>query len=86
MSRYDYQVSREISAADPPFGALIMAAMRQAGTANLILLQAAWPETWAELQERYEAPGGLLPGEPGYDELAQARMFAAVQEEQGERS
>jgi hypothetical protein len=86
VSRYDYQVSREIGAADPPFGALIMAAMRQADTFNAALLQSDWPEIWSELQERCSAPGGLLPGEPGYDELAQARMAAAVQEERGERS
>jgi hypothetical protein len=82
MSRHAYQVSREISAGDPPFQALIMAAMRQADTANRTLLQAAWPETWTELSARYSSPGGLLPGEPGYDELTRARMSAAVQEEQ----
>lgn len=35
MSYYDYEVSKLISAEDPPFYSLIMAAMRQADTDNL---------------------------------------------------
>jgi len=34
MSLYDYRASQQISAAGPPFYSLIMAAMRQADTAN----------------------------------------------------
>lgn len=63
MSRFDYQASRELEAQDPPFYALIMAAMRRADTDNKRLLDAAFPDTAAELQARYDAPGGLLPGE-----------------------
>ncbi|MBN1422404.1 MAG: hypothetical protein JXP34_26750 [Planctomycetes bacterium] len=63
MSLYDYRISREISKHDPPFAALIMAAMRKADSRNVELLRAAWPAIWQELYERYHAPGGLLPGE-----------------------
>jgi hypothetical protein len=63
MSYYDYKVGREISAKDYPFYALIQAAMRQADTFNLEALKFAFPETFKELQERYNAPGGKLEGE-----------------------
>jgi hypothetical protein len=76
VSFYDYQASRRINAADEPFYALIMAAMRQADTANLMLLQEAWPETWAELSARYDAPGGALPGDQEYEEIQAARQAA----------
>ena len=61
MSFHDYQESRRISSGDTPFYALIMAAMRQADTANLALLREAFPGTWAELEARHDAPGGALP-------------------------
>lgn len=59
MSLYDYQASRRISG-DVPFYALIMAAMRQADTANYAALRAAFPQIAAELDDRYNAPGGKL--------------------------
>lgn len=65
MSLYDYQVSRELAAADHPFDALIMAAMRRADTHNSAALRAAFPRLWDELHQRYHAPGGVLPGETG---------------------
>jgi hypothetical protein len=61
MSLYDYRASLFISAEDYPFYALIMAAMRQADTANIERLKYAFPLTWAELERRYHAPGGELP-------------------------
>ena len=61
MSRYDYTVSRSLTGA--PFYALIMAAMREADSANAAKLQAAFPEVWDELAARYHAPGGYLDGE-----------------------
>lgn len=61
MSFYDYNVSKAIP--DLPFYSLIMAAMRKADTVNLAKLQAVFPDTWQELQERYNAPGGKLEGE-----------------------
>ena len=61
MSLHDYDVSRELERADHPFYGLIMAAMRRADTDNLAKLTDAWPEVYAELDARYNAPGGLLP-------------------------
>ena len=63
MSLYDYLASHEISAKSYPFYALIMAAMRQADTINLSLLQRAFPEVWADYKARYFAPGGRLENE-----------------------
>lgn len=63
MSWHEYQTSKLISAEDYPFYALIMAAMRKADGDNLVKLCRSWPEVWAELDARYNAPGGLLAGE-----------------------
>ncbi|QEA10854.1 hypothetical protein [Mycobacterium phage Weirdo19] len=61
MSMFDYRVSRELAATDPPFYALIMAAMRKADTQNAARLRAVFPEVWAEFEARYHAVGGVLP-------------------------
>lgn len=63
MSRYDYEVSKQISQDDPPFAALIMAAMRKADTANAERLAQAFPAIYVELRKRYNAPGGYLEDE-----------------------
>ena len=63
MSLIDYNQSQKIAMQDFYFYALIMAAMRKADTENLEKLREAWPATWAELQARCNAPGGLLDGE-----------------------
>ena len=63
MSHYDYQASKQLAAQDPPFAALIMAAYRKADTGNGALLEQAFPDICRELRARYDAPGGLLPGE-----------------------
>jgi hypothetical protein len=63
MSLYDYRVSREITARDYPFAALIMAAMRQADTHNAAKLRQAFPHIHNELLARYYSLGGYLPGE-----------------------
>jgi len=63
MSRHDYRASQEIGTHDYPFFALIMAAMRQADTANMRKLAGAFPGVYTELQQRYDAPGGYLVGE-----------------------
>lgn len=65
MSLFDYRLSLEISAEDPSFAAIIMAAMRKADTDNADKLRHMWPRTWDELQARYHAPGGILPSEQG---------------------
>lgn len=61
VSLYDYEISKELSRSDPPFYALLMAAMRQADTDNTEKLKAAWPDVYAELSARYHAPGGKIP-------------------------
>lgn len=66
MSHYDYEASKKIAAQDYPFDALIMAAMRKADSWNAAELKGSFPGIWHELQERYDAPGGYLPGESGY--------------------
>jgi hypothetical protein len=63
MSYYDYKTSLELSIKDPPFAALIMAAMRKADTSNTEMLKACWPEIYHELERRYHAPGGLIDKE-----------------------
>ncbi len=61
MSRYEYEVSKVIAGHDHPFYALIMAAMRQADTGNLVALKRGFPRTYEELRARYNAPGGVAP-------------------------
>jgi len=70
MSLYDYQQSQIIASEGYPFYALIMTAMRQADDQNLVNLKFMFPSIWKELQTRYNAPGGFLPGER---ELIEAR-------------
>ena len=63
MSFFDYRVSLELSKDDPPFSALITAAIRKADTQNLSKLVFAWPEIYQEFRARYNVPGGFLPDE-----------------------
>ena len=65
MSLHDYQTSKLIAEADPSFAALIMAALRKADTYNARLLREAWPDICAEMQARYDAPGGMLDDKHG---------------------
>jgi hypothetical protein len=65
VSLYDYEMSKQIDRLDPPFAALIMAALRDADTWNAEKLRAQWPEICDEMQARYNAPGGVLDGDPG---------------------
>ncbi len=63
MSRHEYEASKSLSQSDPPFYALIMAAMRKADSQNLGLLRTGWPEVWEELEARYNTPNGELPSD-----------------------
>ncbi len=63
MSYHDYRESQRIALEGYSFYAIVMAAMRQADTANTELLMGAFPQVYAELLQRYQAPGGLLEGE-----------------------
>jgi len=80
VSRYEYIASQELEREGRPFYALIMAAMRGADSDNLERLRREWPEVWAELRARYDAPGGVLEGESSRPaaELAQADAVARV--------
>jgi hypothetical protein len=77
VSHHDYNASKALAALDPPFYALVMAAMRGADTRNAEKLRRAFPETWDELQARYNAPGGLLPGEKGAGEASAYDLMLA---------
>lgn len=61
MSLHEYLTSNAINQLDPPFYALIMAAMRKADNTNLGKLREVFPEVWEELDRRYHAGGGVLP-------------------------
>ena len=66
MSLHSYMKSRELLADDPPFSAIIMAAMRKADPENLWKLRSGWPQLWTELNTRYWSPGGYMPDEDGF--------------------
>lgn len=51
------------SGGDPAFYALVLAAARRADTMNLERLRVAFPKIIAELEARYNAPGGRLEGD-----------------------
>jgi hypothetical protein len=60
MSIHEYVISKQLNADDPPFYALIMAAVMQADSENFRLLTQAWPEVVEERRERYNREGGCL--------------------------
>jgi hypothetical protein len=64
VSIFDYKQAQEIEAKGYSFYALIQAAMRQADSNNREKLKEMFPEVWDDLVQRYNAPGGYLPGEP----------------------
>lgn len=59
MYRHEYEESRNIGSGYP-FYAVLMAAMRRADDINGRKLREAFPDVWDELQDRYNAPGGIL--------------------------
>lgn len=61
MSIYAFSVAMEIRKYE--FYALLMAAMANADSENVVKLRNAFPEVWNELVARYNAPGGMLPEE-----------------------
>jgi hypothetical protein len=66
MSLYEYDLAQRIEREanwGEDFYALVMVLMRHADTLNQRHLRAAWPHVWDELEARYNAPRGLLPGE-----------------------
>lgn len=65
--RYDYAEYRQMTGMGYGFAALIMAAYAKADTKNAARLRLAFPTICEELDARYNAPGGLLPGEGSID-------------------
>lgn len=59
MSLYDYMQAQQLRS--EPFDALIMAAVLKADSWNLARLKATFPELVAEVERRFNAPGGRLP-------------------------
>ncbi|TAK32300.1 MAG: hypothetical protein EPO40_02955 [Myxococcaceae bacterium] len=57
---FDYRVATQLAASDPPFDALVMAAVMKADSTNRARLGVAFPELVAETTARYVAAGGLL--------------------------
>lgn len=73
MSRYDYEQSKVIATHGFTFHGLLMAAMRQADSENVARLRMVFPEVHAELDARYNAPGGYVEGDPEYAEYTEWR-------------
>ena len=69
MSLHDFRVSGELATSGVPFTALLLAAMQRANTTNLERLKQAFPEVHAELEKRFNSPGGLLPSERDWAEF-----------------
>jgi hypothetical protein len=70
MSLRDYQNGHRLAAnPDNAFEVLLMAALRQGHSGQVATIEAACPEIFAEYHYRYWSGGGLMPGEPGYDEV-----------------
>lgn len=59
MTHHDYTQSREI--AGHTMATYIMAAIRCAPDSEIVVLRAAFPDIYSELEARYHSPGGHLP-------------------------
>lgn len=77
MSYHEYIQGKEIFSHDYPFYSLIQAAMRQADTDNSDRLRMAFPKVYEEVVQRYNAPGGLLEGDPGYASVTEKLHFTS---------
>ncbi len=63
----DYHIAMRLAAADIPFSALISAAMRKADSINASKLAESFPIIQKDLQQRYNARGGLLDSDGTID-------------------
>jgi hypothetical protein len=79
IGRYAYEESKRL-AAEGDFYPLLMAAMRCADADNTERLRHAFPEVWEELHDRYQAPGGVIEGDPDFEEYLRwrAQTFPAA--------
>lgn len=73
MSLHEYKQAVELHRSGADFYALIMAAVIGGDTFNVEKLRVAFPGHVDEVSRRWHAPGGLLPGESGYEEIQRAR-------------
>ena len=80
MSQHSYEESKLLSAADHPFSAFIMAAMRKADIYNAARLRMAFPEIAQEFYERFWCGGGLTVAEGGVLEAVPYDEYAAEQD------
>ena len=67
MSYHEYLAAKVLLRLDPPFYALLMAAMQRCDSENEAKLRMMWPDLWDETYARYHAPGGALEGEAVYE-------------------
>ena len=81
LDLFAFRRGMEISRTDPPFAALIVAALHKADGRNAAVIRAAFPSIAEEAQARYDAPGDLLPGDPGYEEVQAVRRRMLPNEE-----
>lgn len=81
MSLYSYKRAQALEGDD--FYGLVMAAMMGADEFNLAKLKEAWPGVWLELEQRYNAPQGLLPGERNPETGDTREGLDAIREEMG---
>jgi hypothetical protein len=72
VGRHAYEESKRL-AIGGDFYPLLMAAMRCADTDNTERLRDAFPEVWEELHARYQAPGGVIEGDPECEEYLRWR-------------
>lgn len=63
LSLHSFHAGMELAKSDPPFYALIAAAMVKADTHNAELLRACWPQVFEDAQKRYNAPNGMIEGD-----------------------
>lgn len=63
-----FRLGMGIARQDPPFAALILAALYRADSTNARIIRAVFPTIAATGQARYDAPGGVLHGEQSADE------------------
>ena len=75
VSWHEYMEAKLLARTGAPFYSFLIAAMHQADSFNAAKLRDAWPELWDETQARYNAPGGLLPGEGEPAEWAKERYW-----------
>jgi hypothetical protein len=73
LGLHSYHYSLRLSRYDLTFESLIFAAISKSDWYNGERLRLAFPELFAEMRARYEAPGGVISGDGKVDMEALAR-------------